>query len=53
VATGALLGAALLASSSGVVAYRGSLLPLALIWLLLVGFTQFVTFLTLSWAPHA
>jgi hypothetical protein len=49
IATGIALGAALLATTAGLVEYRGTLLPLTLLWLLLVSFVQFVTFLAVAW----
>jgi hypothetical protein len=52
VATGAVLGAALLTTGSGLVGNPGGLVPITLLWLLLVGFAQFAAFLVLSWAPH-
>ena len=42
-----------IATASGMVAYDGSLLPIVLLWLLLVAFAQFVTFLASSWAPQS
>jgi len=53
VSSGVVLGAALLATASGMVGYDGTLLPIVLLWLLLVAFAQFVTFLASSWAPHS
>jgi hypothetical protein len=53
VASGVLLGATMLATASGAIEYSGSLLPLALIWLLFVAFSQFVTFLSVLWAGEA
>lgn len=47
VASGVALGVALILGASGWLAPQGSLLPLALLWLLLVAFTQFASFLAL------
>jgi hypothetical protein len=49
IASGIALGAALLVTAAGLVGYRGTLLPLTLLWLLLVSFVQFVTFLAVAW----
>ncbi len=51
IGSGVVIGAALVVTSAGLFAYDGSLLPLTLLWLLLVGFTQFCTFLALIWFP--
>lgn len=48
IASGIVLGLMLLVSTTGWRAHEGSLLPLVLLWLLLVGFAQFATFLVLS-----
>jgi hypothetical protein len=52
VSTGVVLGAALISTGSGLLEVRGTLLPLALLWLLLVAFSQFVTFLVVSWSSR-
>lgn len=50
VVAGVALGIGLLTTSIGIVSYAATLLPLVLLWLLLVAFAQFVTFLMLAWA---
>ena len=49
---GAALGVACLAEGAGFLAPHRAFLPLTLVWTLLVAFVQFVTFLSLSWAPE-
>lgn len=51
VSTGLVVGISLLLTSSGLFEYAGSLVPLTLLWLLLVAFSQFVAFLAVLWAP--
>ena len=47
---GTVLGLALLLTTIGVLTYSGDFSGLLLLWLLLVGFTQFFTFLVLTWS---